>query len=319
MIDVPEAPEAPDAPEAATARPAPSLRVLLRGVVDYAGLFPPASLDMAAAIEEYADQRNGMDEWALGRFVLPAARLVEFEQAGAGFLPRQAHRSWALSALLSGDVEEDIERIEQFNARHRDMRDGAVMVDTVELKTHTARDVERAGALLDRRFDTYMEVPVAEDPAELIAAISRTKAKAKIRTGGTTADAFPTTAQVARFCARCLAHGVAFKATAGLHHPWRNEYRLTYAPDAPTGTMFGFMNMLLAVAALSEGLDERTAAAILDERDPASAQFSSEGVRWCRHVFSMAALAKARDAMTAFGACSFREPVSDLRALQLLS
>ena len=305
-----------DAAEAT--RPAQSLRVLLRGVVDYAGLFPPASLDMAAAIEEYAGQRNGMDEWALGRFVLPAARLVEFEQAGAGCMPRQAHRSWALSALLSGEIEEDIARIEQFNERHRDQRDGAVLVDTVELKTHTARDVERAGELLDRRFDTYMEVPVGEDPAELIAAISRTKAKAKIRTGGTTPDAFPTSAQVARFCARCLAHGVSFKATAGLHHPWRNEYRLTYAPDAPRGTMFGFLNVLLAVAALSDGLDERTAATILEERDAAGVQFAGDGVRWCKHVFPMAALVKARDAMTAFGSCSFREPVADLRTLALL-
>jgi hypothetical protein len=303
---------------AATARPSASLRVLLRGVVDYAGLFPPASLDMAASVQEYAAHKDSDDAWVLGRFVLPAARLTEFEEQGAKAMPREAHLSWALSALLSGDVEEDVARIEQFNARHRDARAGAVMVDTVELKTHTPREVERAGDLLDRRFDTYMEVPVVEDPAELVAAIGRTMGKAKIRTGGTAADAFPTSAQIARFVARCIAHGVSFKATAGLHHPWRNEYRLTYAPDAPQGTMFGFLNLLLAVAALSDGLDERTAEAMLEERNPDAARFTADGVRWCNHTFSMAALTKARDSVTAFGSCSFREPVSDLRALQLL-
>ena len=307
-----------DATGATTARPARSLRVLLRGVVDYAGLFPPASLEMAAAIQEYAAQKSGDDAWALGRFVLPAARLTELEQQGAQSMPHEAHRSWALSALLSGDVEEDIARIEQFNDRHRDARSGAVMVDTVELKTHTPRDVERAGELLDRRFDTYMEVPVTEDPAGLIAAVGYTMGKAKIRTGGTTADAFPTSAQIVRFIARCIAHGVAFKATAGLHHPWRDEYSLTYAPDAPRGTMFGFLNVLLATAAICDGLDESRAAAILEERNPDATQFTSDGVRMCNHTFAMATLAKARDAMTAFGSCSFREPVSDLRALQLL-
>ena len=300
------------------ARPVASLRVLLRGAVDYAGLFPPASLDMPAAIREYAAQKASDDEWALGRFVLPAARLAELEEQGGAMLPREAHRSWALSALLSGDIEEDVERIEQFNARHRDARAGAVMVDTVELKTHTPRDVERAGELLDRRFDTYMEVPVIEDPAELIAAIAQTMAKAKIRMGGTAADAFPTSAQVARFVARCVAHGVAFKATAGLHHPWRSEYRLTYAADAPHGTMFGFLNLLLAVAALIDGQDERAAMAILEERNPGAARFTPDGARICDHTFSIAALTKARDAMTSFGSCSFSEPVGDLRALQLL-
>jgi hypothetical protein len=136
---------------------APALRVLLRGIVDYAGLFPPASLDMASAAAEYAKQRSGSECWMLGRFVLPAARLTELEQVGRQVMPVEAWQSWALSALLSGDVEEDIARAEQFNERHRDARLGAVMVDTVELKVHTPRDVARAAELLDRRFDTYME------------------------------------------------------------------------------------------------------------------------------------------------------------------
>ena len=295
----------------------PALRVLLRGVVDYAGLFPPASLDMAAAASEYAAQRAGGDSWMLGRFVLPAARLTEFEQAASRVMPREAWQSWALTALLSGDVEEDVQRAEQFNERHRDARQGAVHVDTVELKAHTARDVAHAGELLDRRFDTYMEVPVAEDPADLIDAIARTKAKAKIRMGGTTTDAFPTSAQVVRFIARCLGHGIGFKGTAGLHHPWRNEYRLTYAPDAPRGTMFGFLNLLLATAALASGADERSAIGVLEASETA-VDFRPDGVRVSGVELNVADLARARDVMASFGSCSFSEPVADLRVLHLL-
>ena len=298
--------------------PPPALRVLLRGVVDYAGLFPPASLDMAAAAGEYALNRASNESWMLGRFVLPAARLAEFEQAAKPVMPVEAWQSWALSALMSGDVEEDIARAEQFNERHRDARQGAVMVDTVELKVNTPRDVSHAAELLDRRFDTYMEVPVAEDPAPLIEAIARTHAKAKIRTGGTTQDVFPTAAQVARFIARCLAHDVGFKATAGLHHPWRNEYRLTYAPDAPRGTMFGFLNVLLATAALGSGAGEGVAVALLESRDAGRVEFGAEGVRAPGIDLTVADVARARDSMASFGSCSFREPVDDLRALHLL-
>ena len=55
-----------------------SLRALLSGVVDYAGLFPPAGLPLDQAIRNYARYRQGSDAWMLGRFVIPAARLAEF-------------------------------------------------------------------------------------------------------------------------------------------------------------------------------------------------------------------------------------------------
>lgn len=298
--------------------PHPALRVLLRGVVDYAGLFPPASLEMAAASAEYASQRASTHAWMLGRFVLPAARLAEFEQAAKPVMPFEAWQSWALSALLSGDVEDDIKRCEQFNERHRDARQGAVHVDTVELKVHTTGDVAHAGELLDRNFDTYMEVPVAEDPAFIIEAIARTRAKAKIRTGGTTADAFPTSTQIIRFILRCLGHNVGFKATAGLHHPWRNEYRLTYASDAPRGPMFGFLNVMLATAALVSGADERTAMVVLEAQDPSIADFAPDAIRVAGITLGVTDVARARDVMASFGSCSFQEPVDDLRALRLL-
>jgi len=298
--------------------PVASLRVLLRRVVDYAGLFPPASLAMAPAVAEYAEHRACEHAWALGRFVVPAARLEEFDDVAGGTLPTSAGDSWALSALVSGEVEEDLQRIGAFNARHRDARAGAVMVDTVELKTPTPRDVARAAELLDRQYDTYMEVPVVDDPAELIAAIAKTMAKAKIRTGGVTPDAFPTSGHVVRFMARCLEHGVGYKATAGLHHPWRNEYGLTYAQDAPRGTMFGFLNVLLATAALRAGWSAADATALLEERDPGALRFSADSAAWRGQALSIDSLARARDSMVAFGSCSFRDPIHGLQAGALL-
>ena len=303
---------------AATAVP-PALRVLLRGIVDYAGLFPPASLTMSAAIAEYSAHRASPEAWALGRFVLPAARLDEFETSAMKALPREAAQSWALSALLGSDLEEDIERVERFNARHGDVRSGAVMVDTVELKAHGSRDIMRAGELLDRRFDTYIEIPANdENTAELVAAMSRTLAKAKLRTGGVTQDAFPSSVQVARFIVTCVRSEVAFKATAGLHHPWRAEYALTYAPDAPRGVMFGFLNVLLATALARSDASLPEIVDALEERDRNALTFDSDGIEWRRRSLSIFELQRARDSLVSFGSCSFREPVADLRAMHLL-
>jgi len=314
MVDGARAAEA----DACVIDAAPVIKTLLRGAVDYAGLFPPAALDMATAVGHYADYHASAEAWALGRFVLPAARLEEFEQAGAASLPREASRSWALSALAGSDLEEDVARIESFNERHRDARQGAVYVDTVELKTPNARDVGHASDLLDRRFDTYMEVPVANDPGDVIAAIRQTLAKAKIRTGGVTAEAFPTSEQIARFIKRCVDHGVAFKATAGLHHPLRADYALTYASDSPSSAMFGFLNVFLATAALHAGRSERDAVQLLEEHDPAAIRFDAKGVTWHGATFDADAIVRARESITSFGSCSFEEPIAGLRELHLL-
>src|SRR5689334_18488590 len=61
--------------------PAETLRILLDRLIDYAGLFPPAALDMTAATRNYAAYREGEYAWILGRFVVPAARKSEVDPA----------------------------------------------------------------------------------------------------------------------------------------------------------------------------------------------------------------------------------------------
>lgn len=78
-----------------------SARALLRAVVDYAGLFPPASATMGDAVAHDASERAGADQWMLGRFVLPAARLAEFTAVHAPFAGEPA---WGLSAVV-GDLD----------------------------------------------------------------------------------------------------------------------------------------------------------------------------------------------------------------------
>ena len=143
--------------------------------------------------------------------------------------------------------------------------------------------------------------------------------RAKIRTGGVTADAIPTVAQVARFIRRSVERGVSFKATAGLHHPLRAEYPLTYEAGAERGTMFGFLNVFLATVLARAGGSEQQVAALLEERDPAAFTFSDEHIVWRGRSLPHDALRHARGAgIASFGSCSFREPVADLRTLGLL-
>ena len=292
-----------------------ALRTLLTHAIDYAGLFPPAQLGMGPAVANYARYRTEPDAWALGRFVAPATRLEELEREGADLLPRAGAEPWRISALVAPDA--DPRPITDFNARHARAEQGAALVDSVEAKATDATEVAAIGALA-RTMVAYVEIPVDRDPAPLVEAIRAVGARAKIRTGGTTPEAFPPAAHVARFVRACIDAGVPFKATAGLHHPLRAEYRLTYAPDAPRGTMFGYLNVFLASAFLMAGMPDADATVLLEERDASAFDFTGDGVRWRDRELSGAELARARERLVlGFGSCSFREPLDDLAALSL--
>lgn len=285
-----------------------SARALLTGLVDYAGLFPPAHESMAEAVRAYAAHRSGRMAWMLGRFVCPSARLDEFAQCVDAHLP-SPEGAWTVSALVGPEAERELSTIAALNAAHR-----GVVIDAIETRATSTDDVVRLGRLL-RAYPivAYVEIPVTEDPAPLLDAIAAAGLRAKIRTGGITADAFPTAAQVARFLGGCVRRDLPFKATAGLHHPLRGEYRLTYEPASAAGTMFGFLNVLLAAAWLRDGATDADAIALLETRDHQALTFTDAGVRWRDVLLLSARLDRARDrAVVAVGSCSFTEPVREL-------
>lgn len=298
-----------------------TLRTLLAHAIDYAGLFPPAQLDMPGAVAEYESYLASSDAWALGRFVVPAARLRELA-AAAGDAPsnplgsRQGERR--LSVVLGADLAADVERLRAFCA---DVNGEGWWrgIDAVELRASTPEAIAQAMRVVPDSVERYVEIPISEDPTPLVRAIAGAGAYAKVRTGGTTTDAFPASDHVARFLATCLREAVPFKATAGLHHPLRGEYPLTYEPGSACGRMYGFLNVFLATAFLAAGLDEAEARVLLDESDPNAVTFNRTEAVWRSHRLPLDRLAESRRFLTSFGSCSFREPIDDLTALGLLS
>ena len=289
-----------------------TLRALLHGVVDYAGLFPPAALDMAGAVRRYAAHRAGADRWMLGRFVLPAARLDEFA-AEAAHHRHGAGDRWPLSALVGPDTETDLARVAQFNAG---AGRGDPTVDAVEGKAATPAGIAQLAALVPRALATFVELPARADPAPLAAAARAGHVRAKLRTGGVTADAFPAAASIARFLAACAAAGVACKLTAGLHHALRGDYRLTYAPDGARGTMFGFVDVMVAALLVREGAAAADVERVLVEDDPQAFAFDDDALRWRDHTVPVERVREGRERLlVAFGSCSFEEPVRELREL----
>ena len=279
-----------------------SVRELVAGLIDFAGLFPPASLDMQAAVDRYAQHLEGPCAWALGRFVVPAGRLEEFERTRPG--------PWRLSALGGEDLRAELAAIRRFNAR------GGAIIDTIEIQARDPGQVRRAAGAIPGSLQRYFEIPMDGNCLEAVAAAG---ARAKVRTGGLSPEMFPPSVDVAGFLEACWRKGVPFKATAGLHHAVRSVHPFTYSPDSLKGLMHGFLNLFLASAFLMEGLRLEEVVEALEETAPDAFRFQDSTVTWRTHHLQADALRLARQSFAiCFGSCSFQEPMEEMQALGLL-
>jgi hypothetical protein len=172
----------------------------------------------------------------------------------------------------------------------------------------SARRVVAALAQLGTDVPAYVEPPLVPGPPShsWLAALDEVASadlRVKLRTGGVTADAFPTEETVATAVDAALDRELAFKCTAGLHRAVRHRSQDTGFEH------HGFLNVLLATRAALDG-DDVTAA--LGERDPQVvldrlAEVGSDG------------LVRARRWFTSFGCCGVRDPYDDLVALGLVA
>jgi hypothetical protein len=287
------------------------MRSAFAEIVDYAGLFPPASCTMDDAARQYDVYRRSGDSWMLGRFVVAATRLQELGEAiESGGIQIDSNTPWRLSVVLGAHVPAELARIAAFQAAWEAR---GVLADSIEYKVASVGQVRTLGEQIPRHFRRYFEVPSVGPYRELVGAIGEAGAFAKVRTGGTTPELFPGAVDLTTFLIAAVKQQVPFKATAGLHHPFRGQYPLTYAPDAARHVMYGFVNLLVATTELHRGGEGETAQAILEEDDRLTFLRDDDGITWRGMRYATADLAAAHQQFfLGFGSCSFREPVDEL-------
>ena len=277
---------------------------VFRGLFDDASLFPPAALAMADAVAGHVRHQTAWYRDMSGPFVCSDTRIAEL--------------SMALTA--AGVVELDLALVLPGGAAGLDSAVDAVFADprlrlrAIELPVAGSGDtlaaVSEVTAALDRAplagAAAFIEIPARQLTADVARAVADRRYLAKVRTGGTTAEAFPDELTLATCLATLAAERLPFKCTAGLHHAVRHS-------AADTGfEHHGFLNVLLAVAAArtSERIEEVTAELADSVADRVAAKVSeldAETVYVVRELF------------TSFGTCSTDEPIADLITLGLIS
>jgi hypothetical protein len=239
--------------------------VLFARLIDHAPTFPPASLPLAEGLAEHRRVRDSDAGWLVNRFVCPGSKLEE--------------------------LGEEPLRL-------------SVVVDNGQLPTEDARieAVEAAGVdpevLIDAAPETYCELPLRGELWFRILRLSELGLRAKVRCGGT---ALPSVAALAQLVQECRRQGVAFKATAGLHHPVRVREE------------HGFLNLL--AAALFDGDEEEA----LAEEDESAFAVTAEAFTWRDRSAGPEEIATVRhELFVGFGSCSAQEPIDGLQTRGML-
>lgn len=266
--------------------PATAPQVLLWRLIDYAGMYPPESLSLEEAVTSYLHHRHGQYEWMLGPFLCPSSQLHDLEwilggeEVPVGVVFDQP----AADALVSINASDlDIQQIETTELEVRHFFDELNPSLTVWLESEARRVLEIAGRTPGRRIGV------------------------KVRCGGATPQMFPTPAELATAMHETFVCGLPFKATAGLHHPWR------HFSDELSTWRHGFLNIAAAAALLVLGRDRAEAEAVLSMDQPGI--LTPQGLCFGPNTFSVADLKTGRVFFRSYGSCSFDEPVEDLAAM----
>ena len=302
-----------------------SLRALLAQAIDYAGMFPPCSLDVAAALKKQADYVHSADAWMLSTFVLPLAQFNAATTSIAIFDRKYPLRLSVLgpktenASAFRSALKEMVEVIKRFSSEHA----GQIVISQLEMLLPADTDLKilaEARPVIDQaQVSVFWETPAesAERTIDLLSKHEQEKHPRpfgyKLRTGGVIADAFPTSGQISRALVAAAQHHIRIKFTAGLHHPIR-QFR-----DEVNTKMHGFLNVLGAgVLAAEHSWDEGQTSAMLEDEDPNSFSFDDTLFAWREWEIATDRIKARRKFVTSFGSCSFDEPREDLRALQFL-
>jgi len=279
-----------------------AIEALLDGLIDYAGLYPPAGLDMQSAVRNYLSGQQGRYGYALGRFVVDLNRIEEFRSV-AGASASEVRLSlivppapeWTGLAMLV---------------------DAGLRIEAVEFRAGRVEEAAMCRKYIPSNITTYLEVPVGDGAAELVDAIAGSGNRIKLRMGGLVAAAFPEVCTVARVLGEASRRRLSFKATAGLHHPIRSRHPFTYEQGSSSGMMHGFVNLFCAAALVYFEGDATDAESVLHEEKAAAWEVEADAIAWGSMRWSAAQIRKVRqDLMICIGSCSFEEPMRDLEAL----
>ena len=329
-----------------------SLRTFMDGLIDYAGLFPPADLPLNEAIDEYISHIKNDNARMLSRFIIHTSKLNDLDE----FISLFANIGPLRLSVLGGGGNNDDEYLNKINQNianinnYREKQGNKIEIDVIECKmatnTPSKSTMEKTTDLLNKNglthYHEFTELPPVgmnysteiDDSSwdnEILPTIkllsNLDNAGIKLRCGGIVKEAFPSVEQVAAMIQTCVIIGIPMKFTAGLHHPIRH-----FAEEYDE-FMHGFINtfgagIFATTFPKPKNSQEKYKMFILlshmiDDQNAENFNFNNNSMIWkvgddrdTQFEIDVEKIENARKkGMISYGSCSFQDPIDDLTQL----
>ena len=305
-------------------KPSASLYNFLDKLIDYAGLFPPAKLEIEPSLKNYAESIHSSDSWIMSQFIIPVSRLHE---VSADEMKKYSKDFPLRLSLISADISNEIDIVNQFLNRYENstiFTGHESRISDLSTFSQHLLDIHQLPKEQSLDFVSFYEVGPSENwlsqMNETVSKIStfntnyETNIGFKLRCGGVEAYMFPPVEDIAHVILACIEAGVSMKFTAGLHHPVRH-----YNESVKT-KMYGFFNIFIGgmiAHKFSLGIDSLVG--ILVDENSENFKFDENGLSWKNYSISNFEIQNYRQtSFISYGSCSFDEPREDLQQLGLL-
>lgn len=327
-----------------------SIQPFLSEILDYAGLYPPASLSLDDAFDKYIQHTQSNHSWMLSKFVAGTNYLKDLQELV--HTHDQSPQPFLITAVAApSDSLESFKKVmDQTKAIILDVVQDStkeIKVPSLEIKLpeiffknsdlpsvqeairYAANEFKTADTLPDHIFFEISGFSFDSSYSKLLVDALHQHNKNleaaddsqycfsgfKIRCGGVEAFQFPPTDYLAQAISYSTKSKVPLKFTAGLHHSVRHYN------DSVSTKMHGFLNVFGAtLLAFSSELKVSDIQTMLEDEDADHFSFTDKFFSWMKTTISLEELHMLRSLyVTSFGSCSFEEPVEDLQELNLLT
>ncbi len=296
----------------------------MSGLIDYAGLFPPANLELKPSIHKYSNYIQGNDYWMMAKFILPASKLNDLSDE---MMAKFSKDNKLRLSLISSDFSKDKTELMKMMGAYS----GSILCTTVESKVIEIDQFESmyeksriARTVFDHSIQIFYEIDKTPNwkngVEQLVKQLSELNENYglndgfKLRCGGVEQEHFPSPEECAIAINTCRDYDVPMKFTAGLHHPVR------HFSESVNTKMFGFFNLFIGgMLAYKYQLNNDLLVEILEDEHPENFIFSEDGMSWKDLKLSNTEIDQLRkSSLISYGSCSFNEPRNDLKDLGLL-
>lgn len=319
-----------------------SLNIFMRSLLDYAGLFPPESLNLQDSIINYINYQNHNQKNWLGKFILPANKIIETTSILSNKnIFSTIKNKIPLSIILTGCEKldefynvliQDIKNIENLENQFNEV----IKIDSFEIlpskeiiNTSHLNSFHKFTSHLNenlpeplKKIELYCELPLTdnfflEKKEEYLKNIKinneikdNIKLSLKLRTGGITPKQIPNSKDIAETIYLSSKYKIPLKATAGLHVPVPNNNPHVGAK------LHGFLNVFSCMFFCynEESINVKEMINILSSYSYPDFKFSNSGLQIDNYFISNNKLEELKiKYVKSFGTCSFEEPIQHLQ------